>query len=104
MTTLSKVQDDITQQLNKNYAHLPWSECVEMCRYGLMGEVGEVMEIFKGRIRCFPKDSVRCTDEDLKSELGDVLWYLTALCSLHNTSLDEIYRINCKKLNERNWR
>lgn len=104
MITLADVQSDVQQQLERDYAHLTIEKCAEMCRYGLMGETGEIMEIFKGRIRCFLKDSARCTDKDLKSELGDVLWYLTALCSLHDTSLEEIYLMNCEKLNGRGWR
>lgn len=102
--TLNEVQKDIAGQLAKSFSHLSDAEKKEMCRYGLIGEVGETMEIFKGRIRKYPKDIERCTDDDLKSELGDVFWYLTALCVLCGTSLEEIYQINCDKLNRRHWR
>ncbi len=102
--TLAEVQVDIGGQLVKSFPHLSESEKKEMCRCGLVGEVGEVMEIFKGDIRRYPKDLECCTVDHLKSELGDVLWYLTALCELYDTSLDEIFRLNCEKLDGRNWR
>lgn len=104
MTTLAEVQADIGRQLTNSFSYLSDSEKKEMCRCGLTGEVGETMEIFKGRVRKYPKDLARCTDDDLKSELGDVLWYLTALCELYGTSLDEIYQLNCDKLDRRHWR
>jgi NTP pyrophosphatase (non-canonical NTP hydrolase) len=75
-----------------------------MCIFGLAEETGEVLGIFKGRERNYAKDRARCGEDDLKSELGDVLWYLTALCELYDMSLDEIYRYNCAKLTERGWR
>lgn len=104
MTTLEELQKDIAAQLAKSFSHLSESQKREMCRYGLIGEVGEVMELYRGDIRQYPKDLERCTEENLKSELGDVLWYLIALCVLHDFSLDEIYQINCNKLDRRHWR
>lgn len=103
-SSLDDVQKDIANQLQQSFSHLTEAERQEMCRDGLVEEVGEVFGIFKGRIRKYSKDNARCTTLDLKSELGDVLWYLTALCVLHGTSLDEIYQLNCKKLDGRNWR
>lgn len=104
MITLKELQEDIAAQLYKSSSHLSESQKKEMCRYGLIGEVGEVMELYKGDLRGYPKDIERCTEENLKSELGDVLWYLAALCVLHGFSLDEIYQINCDKLDRRHWR
>lgn len=104
MISLNEVQDDIAKQLEAGYKHLAPKECAEMCRYGLVGEVGEVMEILKKRLRYRFEDVGKCSDNDFKLELGDVLWYLTALCVTHGTSLEEIYKLNCEKLDGRGWR
>ena len=63
---------------------------------GLTGEDGEVAEKVKKYIR----DGTECR-EDLKKELGDVLWYLSAIASDLNLSLDDIAQSNIKKLESR---
>ena len=63
---------------------------------GLTGEAGEVAEKVKKYIR----DGTECR-EDLKKELGDVLWYLSAIASDLNLSLDDIAQSNIKKLESR---
>ena len=42
--------------------------------------------------------------EDLKSELGDVLWQLTACCSELNINLNSLMHANIKKLMDRQAR
>ena len=41
---------------------------------------------------------------DLESELGDVLWQLTACCDSLDISLNELMHHNLKKLTDRNTR
>ena len=71
---------------------------------GLNGEAGEVAEKIKKVIR----DKNGVFDEDtrqgLKKELGDVLWYLSNICSEMNFSLDDIAEENIIKLNSRSKR
>lgn len=73
---------------------------------GLAGETGEVMEKIKKMIR--DKDGVfHHTPEDLeelKKELGDVLWYLSALAFYNGIDLDDVARANLDKLRSRKER
>ena len=65
---------------------------------GLVGEAGEVAEKVKKVIR----DKKGIFDEEsktgLKKELGDVLWYLTNLCTEFNFSLEDVALQNLEKL------
>ena len=65
---------------------------------GLVGESGEVAEKVKKVIR----DKNGIFDEDskkgLKKELGDVLWYLSNMCTEFNFSLEDIALQNLEKL------
>ena len=72
---------------------------------GLCGEAGEVAEKVKKSIR----DGVDYGYEeefkaDLTKELGDVLWYVAALASDLNISLDDIAEKNVQKLASRKKR
>ena len=65
---------------------------------GLVGEAGEVAEKFKKIVR--DKDGV-VSEEDKKEiikELGDVLWYISAMANYLDVSLDEVARMNLDKL------
>ncbi len=68
---------------------------------GLVGEAGEVAEKVKKVIR----DKKGIFDEEskmaIKKELGDVLWYLSNLCTEFNFSLDEVALQNLEKLRKR---
>lgn len=66
---------------------------------GLAGETGEFIEKVKKRIR----DGV--FDPKLAAlELGDVLWYLSQLASDLGFTLEEVARMNLKKLADRKAR
>tara|TARA_Y100000991_G_scaffold183034_1_gene146366 strand:- start:289 stop:618 length:330 start_codon:yes stop_codon:yes gene_type:complete len=68
---------------------------------GLVGEAGEVAEKIKKVIRdkkgVFDNES----KNGLKKELGDVLWYLSNICTEFNFSLDDIAKQNLEKLKVR---
>ncbi len=65
---------------------------------GLVGEAGEVAEKVKKVIR----DNKGIFNEEsktgLKKELGDVLWYLSNLCTEFNFSLEDVALQNLEKL------
>ena len=65
---------------------------------GLVGEAGEVAEKVKKVIR--DKNSIFDEESKLaiKKELGDVLWYLSNLCTEFNFSLEEVALNNLAKL------
>ena len=65
---------------------------------GLVGEAGEVAEKVKKVIRdkkgVFDNESKK----GLKKEMGDVLWYVSNLCTEFNFNLDDIALQNLEKL------
>lgn len=67
------------------------------CAAGLAGEVGEVIDHIKKGL--FHRHEI---DRDkLKEELGDVMWYIAALCTKLGLDLDEVLAFNIKKLEKR---
>lgn len=67
---------------------------------GLPGEVGEVTELIKKDRR--PGDRRKeINKDDLKKELGDVLWYLTRTAGTYGISLADIAETNIDKLTKR---
>jgi len=68
---------------------------------GLCGEAGEVAEKVKKIIR--DSNGVPTPERValLKKELGDVLWYLGAICTELGLDLEEVARENVGKLQER---
>ncbi len=68
---------------------------------GLAGEAGEVIEKVKKLIR--PAEVVVSEEKrnDLKKEMGDVLWYLSQLALQLEVSLDALAKENIEKLKDR---
>ena len=66
---------------------------------GLVGEAGEVAEKIKKFIR---DDSIDVSS--VKKELGDVLFYLTALSTWFGITAEEVLKANMEKLNSRKER
>ena len=67
---------------------------------GLSGETGEFNDIVKKCIfqgKEMDEDSVT----KLKSELGDVMWYIAQGCIALNTDIEELIDINTAKLEKR---
>ena len=67
---------------------------------GLVGEAGEVAEKMKKLVR----DSSRFTNEEIMKELGDVVFYATALANIYGKGLREVIDLNMKKLDDRQKR
>ena len=68
---------------------------------GLVGEAGEVAEKVKKVIR--DKNGIFDYESKIgiKKELGDVLWYISNLCTEFNFSLEDIALQNLEKLKKR---
>lgn len=68
---------------------------------GLVNEAGEVA----GKIKKIFRDKAGVIAEEdrqaLKSELGDVLWYLTQICTELSISLESVAEYNIEKLLDR---
>lgn len=67
---------------------------------GLVGESGEVAEKIKKLFR----DKNKFSDEEVLKELGDVLFYATALANIFGGNLKTIMEMNMKKLDDREQR
>lgn len=68
---------------------------------GLAGESGEVAEKVKKMIR---DDNGTLTDirrGEIGKELGDVLWYVAAICHELGISMEDVARNNIEKLSSR---
>ena len=67
---------------------------------GLSGEVGEFNEIIK---KCLfqGKELDEDTVAHLKSELGDIMWYVAQGCLALDTDIEELIDINTAKLKDR---
>lgn len=75
---------------------------------GLFSEVGEVADKLKKLERDYDITSVKqmnTTDiSDLSKELGDVLWYISAMATELNLKLEDIANNNLEKLSSRKKR
>ncbi len=71
---------------------------------GLAGESGEVCE----KIKKLMRDKNGIIDDELrdgiKKELGDVLWYVNALCHEFAITLNDVAEVNIQKLYSRHQR
>ncbi len=71
---------------------------------GLAGESGEVAEKIKKVLRDKNGRFNPSQKEEIKKELGDVLWYLAQLASELDLSLNDVAQTNLEKLRSRQER
>lgn len=64
---------------------------------GLAGETGEVVDLIKKHV--FQGHAI--DQEQLRDELGDVLWYFMLICHTVGCSLEEVMICNVEKLQRR---
>lgn len=64
---------------------------------GLAGEAGEVADTIKKAV--FHQHGIN--RDELIKELGDVLWYVAALCSKLDVPMSEVMELNIAKLKQR---
>lgn len=67
---------------------------------GLVGEAGEVSEKVKKLFR----DKSKFSDKEVLKELGDVLFYVTALSNIFGGNLRAVMEMNMAKLDDREQR
>jgi len=67
---------------------------------GLVGEAGEVAEKVKKLIR----DKSRFSKDEIIKELGDVVFYVTALANYYGSDLQAVIDMNIEKLDGRESR
>jgi NTP pyrophosphatase (non-canonical NTP hydrolase) len=86
------------RESRKTWGVIPMDHPIVYPTLGLANEAGEVA----GKIKKIFRDRAGVIgDEDrqaLKYELGDVLWYLTQICTELNLTLEEVAAANLEKL------
>jgi len=99
MMTLNEFQDECTYHLTTRP-----QDTLEYCLFGLMEEVGEVMEIFKKGTRdgTSKQEVADNSRAQLVVECGDVLWYLAkVLEEAGGIGLEEVALCNIERMKER---
>lgn len=71
---------------------------------GMLGEAGEVAEKVKKIFRDQEAIITDATREEIKKELGDVLWYMSQVASELDINLQEIAELNLEKISSRHER
>lgn len=86
------------RESRKTWNVIPMNHSIVYPTLGLVNEAGEVA----GKVKKIFRDREGIiTDDDrmaLKKELGDVLWYLTQICTELDLSLEEVAEANLEKL------
>ncbi|MGB7338503.1 MAG: nucleoside triphosphate pyrophosphohydrolase family protein [Phototrophicaceae bacterium] len=86
------------EQSRKTYNDINVNDPIVYPTLGLVNEAGE----FAGKIKKIFRDKEGEFSEDdkeaLKGELGDVLWYLTQICTNLGFTLEEVAEGNLDKL------
>ena len=85
-------------EANAKSTCLSESKRADYLTLGLVGEAGEVAEKMKKIIRDNAGMIEKHHKEDIKKELGDVLWYITNLSDFLGFSLEDVAKLNNEKL------
>ncbi|QEC77467.1 nucleoside triphosphate pyrophosphohydrolase family protein [Mucilaginibacter ginsenosidivorax] len=94
---LSTYQEQAKKTIQKNASNTESAEIVPFL--GIIGEVGSVVTQLKIKLRV--GDSYVAYKRKLGEELGDVLWYISAIATQNDISLEEIAVRNLEKIHDR---
>lgn len=76
------------------------AKCNQYLLPGLAGEVGELLSLFAKNVR----DGGEMDGELVQKELGDILWFVSAIAYINNISLADVAETNVNKLESRQKR
>lgn len=93
--------DDYQRESRKTWNVIPMNHSVVYPTLGLVNEAGEVAGKIKKIFRDKGGEIGAAEREALKYELGDVLWYLTQICTELGLTLEEVAAANVEKLHSR---
>ncbi len=88
---------DDYQDRAKEFAMYPPEVELAYLTMGLVGEAGEIAN----KVKKVYRDGREISREDMKSELGDVMWYLSNLAKAYDLPLSEVAESNIDKLQSR---
>ena len=91
-----RLVDFISLDITRNGIEEYTGEVLNAC-LGLSGEVGEFNDLIKKWI--FHEKEL--SEEHLKKECGDIMWYIAMMCHAFKWDLDEIMQVNIDKLKAR---
>lgn len=95
---LSDYREDVWRGSFLDGPILPvWSASSTMVFWNVIGLVGEAGEIAGTALRSV-RENEETDSEKLKKEIGDCLWYLAALCTKADLSLEDVMQANIEKL------
>lgn len=97
--TLQDIGDmfDEYQEAASKTAIYPSQHRIMYPTLGLVGEIGE----FSNKLKKVYRDGVTLDMDDALKELGDVLWYLSAIANDLGLSLGHVATENLRKLRDR---
>ena len=75
---------------------LTQSGLINHALHGIVGEVGEIHSLYQKMYQGHALDAVH-----LKKEVGDLLWFVTELCTAYDWTLSDIMKLNIDKLRAR---
>lgn len=92
---MSRMEQDYTRQVRNGLMLNQGNDKLSHCALGLAGEAGEVADLVKKAQYTGAKP---INPGQLLLELGDVLWYLTAIADQFGFTLEEVMEANIAKL------
>ncbi len=90
-----KYQDEVYRTMAGS--NVSRAEALSNYSMGLAGESGEVIEALKKHLYHGHKLDLK----EIEKELGDVLWYLTAIADMLGLEMDDVALRNVRKLQAR---
>lgn len=108
--TCEKIVDAAKLDEDNNCVIDDWLQFVQLAqRFGkrakrLRKEESSSLEIDANEIRLELSDISNEAQEEIKKELGDILWQLSGLCSVLKIDLEDVARTNLEKLASRKRR
>lgn len=101
MTNLHEAQQRVAKEVSEGMGYMPKAKIAEIIYAGVFEEAGEIAGIHKRQHRLFKQDFARIARDKLEEEIGDLLWYILALCDVEGMNIQDIYNKNIQKLEER---
>ena len=91
---------DFVQSMASNASTKNMNAKLGTCGLGLTGESGEIADLIK-KILYQGKKLDEETKNELRKELGDLMWYVAFTCSTLDVSIEQVMQENVEKLKDR---